>query len=170
MRLLFVNIFSGTGKRARVTASKLNRRQASKKRARTSYKSRWHQKASRKQNNRKWQTGDTMNLDKLEVAHVVGSSQHKPPGGGSWRGFHEKHSGQKKRMCSILGCSNKGKKNTMGAHIWMKGKRQQGIIPTCYTCNQDPTQRYGNGFVGVKKGTRAVVITPHKNTFDYFEE
>ena len=108
-----------------------------------------------------WNNGDTLELDLVdEVSHVVGSSKQT----GNWKQFWLKHSGRKfPKKCQIHNCGGDAE---MGAHVYVKKKQQNFILPTCYTCNSDPEQKYGVGWVSVKANAVVVRIEPHPNTFE----
>ena len=116
-----------------------------------------------------WQIGDTVALTKDDlVAHVVGSGKQKAPGAPSWKQFWMNHAKKDwPAYCKIYSCGNKP---TVGAHIYVKGSRQNFILPTCQECNMAPYQDYsgipGNGYISVKHGSVAAWVERHPNTYE----
>ena len=105
-----------------------------------------------------WEQGDWFILDKEdEVSHVVGSSLQR----GNWKQYWLKHSGRKwPAKCQIHGC---GQPASVGAHVYIKFKQQNFILPTCQECNRDPKKKYPN-FKKTKVNALAVWVKTHKNT------
>ena len=106
-----------------------------------------------------WQRGDSYHLDSEdEVAHVVGSSQHRR----NWKQYWMEITARKwPNKCQIHGC---GQPATIGAHVYVKYKQQNFILPTCQECNKDPEQEYPM-FVGTKANAVAVWVKRHPNTY-----
>ena len=108
-----------------------------------------------------WNNGDLLRLDLSdEVSHVIGSSAQK----NNWKQYWMKNTGRQfPQVCQIYNC---GKSAKVGAHIFVKHKRQNFILPTCQSCNMDPSQAYGNGWVSVKANAVVVRVGPHANTYE----
>ena len=110
-----------------------------------------------------WINGDLLELDQDdEVSHVVGSSAQK----GNWKQYWMEHTGRQFPLkCQIYSCGNKA---TVGAHVYVKGFRQNFILPTCQSCNKDPEQEYGTSESWRFVKAKAVVarVKPHDNTFE----
>ena len=114
----------------------------------------------------KWEDGDCLILVKdALVSHVVGSSPQKSKEG-SWKNYWIVHSRRQwPWRCQIHGCGNEPE---VGAHVYVKGLRQNFILPTCQECNKDPEQEYGDGdcWVSAKANALAVRVVRHSNTFE----
>ena len=108
-----------------------------------------------------WNNGDLLRLDLSDlVSHVIGSSAQK----NNWKQYWMKNTGRQfPQVCQIYNC---GKSAKVGAHIFVKHKQQNFILPTCQSCNNDPSQKYGVDWVSVKANAVVVRVGPHANTYE----
>ena len=94
------------------------------------------------------------------MSHVVGSGQHAR----NWKRYWEAQTGRNfPQRCQIYNCGNQAQ---MGAHVYVKFKRQNFILPTCQSCNKDPAQEYGRGWASAKANAMVAWVERHENTYE----
>ena len=115
-----------------------------------------------------WNNGDLLRLDLSDlVSHVIGSSAQK----NNWKQYWMKHTGRQfPQVCQIYNC---GKSAKVGAHVFVKHKQQNFILPTCQSCNMNPEQAYtgkSKSWVSAKQNAVVAQVKPHANTFERKEK
>ena len=82
-----------------------------------------------------------------KVKNAVGTGDDEPEGASSWKEFYEERHAWPK-TCRIYGC---GEVATDGAHVKIKKKRKEWIIPMC----DDHNHPSNKAWMHVNKGTWA---------------